>query len=1067
MEYRILGSIEVRVNGHVVSVGGPRQRRILAALLLRRNQVVPVSRLVEMVWDGDAPEAARRQVQNRVAALRSTLTRLGGSVSTEGGGYRLSVQPGQADVDRFDDLVRRGRAAGDATLLRQALTVWRGPALSDVDGDLIGREAAALEERRLAVVEECLALELDGGYDGDLTAELMDLVAEHPLRERLLGLLIRALCRSGRQAEAAAAYNELATRLADELGVSPSAELRRIHESVLCGGEVLEASDKPETGKVTPSQVPAGVSGFTGRRAEVETLDRWLAEGQTERVVVISAIAGTAGVGKTALAVHWAHRARDRFPDGQLHVNLRGYALAPPVRPIDALAGFLRALGVPGEQIPTKVDEAAAKYRSLLADKRILVVLDNAADADQVRPLLPPTSGSLALVTSRDALSGLVARDGARRLVVDVLTPQEADALLARLLGDERVGAEPEAAAKLARLCAYLPLALRIAAASILEGETIGAYVARLAAGNAVEELAVDGDEQAAVRVAFDLSYASLSVPARRLFRLLGLHPGPDITAEGAAALSGTTSEEAKASLGQLATAHLTEQHLSDRYALHDLLRAYAHRRAAAEETKDERDTALTSLCRWYLRNAAHAGEVLYPQLPRLATTDTGSAPFTDSEQARFWLDAERSNLVAAVLEVTSSSNANQREAGYLLADVLRGYFWLTRNTVEWLRTAEAALRGAEVSRDVRAQAALHLSLGLAHQCLTDLDRAIRHTATAVSLSEDANWDMGLAAALGNLGMAHTHSGHFASAAECYQKAITVYERACSSYGVAIQRSNLGQVNIELGRLGYAIEQLTAAVELHQENRSQSSEAFTRFALGNAHQLAGDPQQAAGHLDAALSLSQQTGSVASEALSLIYLAALECDCGDLSAALAAGETARALVEASDDRFLQIHLNVALGAIHDRLGAHAEARERLQATLELAENMGINAMAAETGVALAVATLNLGQSSAAADHAVEALRLARQYGYRLREGQALSVLADVHLHQGDSARAEELARAALEIHRETGHRLGEARTLRTLSRTVSEPEATRHRDAAVQLFVTVGARTEADELRQRR
>jgi hypothetical protein len=379
-------------------------------------------------------------------------------IDTGAAGYSIRVGRDEMDALVFDRMVADARAAGDAKLMREALALWRGPALAGLGhtGPL-ALGAAGLEEKRLAALEDCLDLELAAGRDESVIAELSTLVAAHPLRERLVGQLMTALHRAGRTAEATAVYADLSARLADELGIDPGAELRRVYDSIrgTAPGNAMR-----------PAQLPADVSAFAGRTGELARLDRVLASGPAGGTVLISAIAGTAGVGKTALAVHWAHRVRNRFPDGQLHVNLRGYAPTEPMRPLDALAQFLRALGVPAEAIPTDVDQAAAMYRSALAGKRALVLLDNAASADQVRPLLPGDDASLVVVTSRDQLDQL----GAGRLTLDVLAPDEARDLLVRVLGERRVRAEPEAADELAKLCGYLPLALRIASANLADG---------------------------------------------------------------------------------------------------------------------------------------------------------------------------------------------------------------------------------------------------------------------------------------------------------------------------------------------------------------------------------------------------------------------------------------------------------------------------------------------------------------------------------------------------------------------------------------------------------------------
>ncbi|MDT4986202.1 MAG: hypothetical protein QOI74_296, partial [Micromonosporaceae bacterium] len=544
MEYRILGPLSVRAGGQELHLGGHKQRRMLALLLLRPNRPVEIGELAAVGWDDDVPHAGRRQVQNAIAALRAVLTRAGGIIDTVDGGYLLRVGPDELDVLVFERMVRHARTVTD---FRAALDLWRGPALAGLAGGALAEEARPLDESRLAALEDRLDLELAAGQHESLVDELQHLVAAHPLRERLVGQLMLALHRCGRATEAAAAYEELSARLAEELGIDPGTEIRRVQASLDTSGR--QAAPRP-------AQLPADVSVFTGRISDLTRLDALLAAGESAGAVVVAAIVGTAGLGKSALAVHWAHRVRERFPDGQLHVNLRGYAPTAPVRPLDALARFLRALGVAPDAIPTELDAAVTLYRSILTGKRVLVVLDNAATADQIRPLLPANPASVALVTSRDQLSELVDSDGAHRLTLDRLTADEAVELLARILGAERLGADDRGAerlgaddrgaerlgaddhgAELARLCAYLPLALRIAAANLADQPSLAVadYVAKLRGGDRLTALQIEGDPRAAVRATIDLSYAARPEPVRRLLRLLALAPGPDVTPESAA----------------------------------------------------------------------------------------------------------------------------------------------------------------------------------------------------------------------------------------------------------------------------------------------------------------------------------------------------------------------------------------------------------------------------------------------------------------------------------------------------------------------------------------------------
>ncbi len=614
MEFRLLGPLEVRHSGEILPVRAPRQRSLLAALLLHANQVVTVDRLIDRVWGQDPPPSAAANLRTHVAALRRNLSRAKGSarVVARSGGYLIVVRPGELDLSAFEELAGQGRAAVQrsehalaARRFGEALALWHGRPLENVAlSGTAEADAVRLSEDRISVLEDCLHARLAAGEHASVIGALRGLVLEHPLREHLWALLMLALYRAGRKADALAAYDDARAQLADQLGLDPGTELCRLHQHILTGDPAL-SGPKPEPGQlravasadrwpapgtprftVTPLQLPPAIADFTGRAAHLGRLDELMAEREdAPKALVITSIAGTAGVGKTALAVHWAHRVRHQFPDGQLYVNLLGHAQSPPLHPEQALGQFLRGLGVPAELVPAGVAEASGMYRSLLADKRMLVVLDNAASPDQVRPLLPASAGCLVVVTSRDRLDGLVARDAARRITVEVMPLDEALALLGRMMGENRICAEPDAAAELATTCACLPLALRIAAAQLASqpDRAIADYVAELGQGNPLVCLEIDGDDHAAVRAAFDLSYAALKPDAQRLFRHLGLLSGPDITVASATDLTNLTRTQAAQLLDHLAAAHLVYQHAPGRYTFHDLLRRYAQARAAGD----------------------------------------------------------------------------------------------------------------------------------------------------------------------------------------------------------------------------------------------------------------------------------------------------------------------------------------------------------------------------------------------------------------------------------------------------------------------------------------------------
>ena len=648
MKFGLLGPLLVDRDGDVLEVPGGKQRVLLAVLLLNAGRVVPLDELSDVLWGAEAPVSARVSVQNYVKRLRSILGDSGHRrISTHPHGYMISIGPGELDVESFEFLLgaareeaRAGSWATAAGRLREGLSLWRGEPLADLGSELLAaREIPRLAEMRLQAVEARIEADLYLGHPAELIAELQRLTVAHPLREHLHAQLMLALYRTSRQGEALAAYQHARRLLIEELGTEPGTELRELHQRILSNDPGLAGPEpRPSAagGGPVPRELPAPVAHFAGRAAELAALTGLLdaAGAELPEAVVISAIGGTAGVGKTALAVHWAHQVAHRFPDGQLYVNLRGFdPSGMPVAPAQAIRKFLAALGMPADQVPADIDAQACLYRSVLAGQRVLIVLDNARDSDQVRPLLPASPGSLAVVTSRSQLAGLVAVEGARPLTLDVLTEAEARELLIRRLGGEQIAADPAAADELVRLCARLPLALAIAAArgATRPGLPLAVLAGELRDAHGQLDTLDAGDTTANIRTVFSWSCQSLTSPAARMFRLLGVHPGPDISARAAASLAGMARDKARAALDELSRASLIVEHVPGRFVFHDLLRAYAAEQASAIDGAAQRRAAIRRVLDHYMHTAHAAAGLLYPArgtrpLPRPAAQRQGSA---------------------------------------------------------------------------------------------------------------------------------------------------------------------------------------------------------------------------------------------------------------------------------------------------------------------------------------------------------------------------------------------------------------------------------------------------------
>ncbi|GAA3219577.1 BTAD domain-containing putative transcriptional regulator [Nonomuraea helvata] len=1119
LSVEVLGPLAIRHGSRTVT-GPLMQRSLLGLLALQPGQLVGVDEIIDTLWGEDPPPTCRNLVRSYVARLRALLrpARAGVApaqvlVSAGGsGGYVFTVGHGELDLLRFDALTAQAHQVRDTDpraaldLLAQALGCWRGAVLADLPRMRQHPAATAVTQRRVAAALEFADLALGLGAHRQAAERLRALVAVEPLHEGLHARLMLALAGSGEQAAALELFTRFRGLLVRELGVEPGAELRDAQARVLQGdlprirppdrttasGTTAASMATADTaasgsgvaapgmtaasvnGRWRPAQLPADVLGFTGRAELLERLDALLEAGESDdagTTLVLTAIAGAAGVGKTALATHWAHRVAALFPDGQLYINLQGYAQSPPLSSLQALGGLLRAFGVAPEQIPTETEQAAALYRSLLAGKRVLVVLDNTRDAEQVRPLLPGSPGCVVVITSRDRLTGLVATHGAHCVTLDLFTPEEAVALLGRLLGAERVAAEPAAAHELARLCGFLPLALRIAAANLTSRpeKSIAAYLAELEAGDRLGGLAVAGDPQAAVRIAFDHSYDRLPPASRRLFRLLGLVPGPQVSVPGAAALAGVAVEVAGRLLDELADAHLVEPRGHGRYGLHDLLGLYACRRAQQHDGQAQCEAALERLLNWYLHSIDAAAELLYPEevrLPPLPSAAATSSPtaFIDHSQAAAWLEVELANLVAAT---RYAADHGPHPAAWRLADALRGYFWQRRPMVEWLLVAQAGLDAATVAGDVRAQALGHLSLGQANRAASRSQPARRHITTALTLARQAGWTDGQAAALFCQANVAMMAGDLHQSADNLAQAVKLYRQSGWLGGEAECLFDLGLTERILGRLHEAAQHHTRALALYRRLDSHIGVTSTLGALGEIDHDLGRLETARRRLTGAMRLYQELGLRFGHGYFLRCLAALDRDAGRTKEALAQAQDALRLAGEIRDRFSEARVRIVLAGIHLRLGSAQDAGDHYRQALELAQQIPSPVFEADAQLGLADVFLTLDQPHQALQRAHRALATAAVADMRILEGHAHTTLAAAYDRLGRHHQALTHARQALKLHRQTGHRLGVARALQVLGcvlRDAGAPErAERCWQEALELFTDIGS-PGADEVR---
>ncbi len=929
----VLGPVTAWCGGQELPVGQPRQQAVLGILAMRANRVISRGELVDGVWGQDPPATAQGGIYTYVAGLRRviepdrSLRGRGRVLVSSGGGYLLNLPPGQPDAAAFEQHVtraRRLRQGGDLpgalAALDAGLGLWRGTAFAGVPGPFAETERARLAELRSAAAEERADVLLALGHHEEAVPELTALVAQHPLRERTRGLLMIGLYRCWRKAEALQVFGEGRRLLADELGIDPGAELSRIHRQVLTmdaaldpvvpGGTIpsgparlvagppVPASPPGPPGPV-PAQLPLDCHVFSGRRRELRMLHEALpaAPAPPVRIAVIS---GTAGVGKTALAVRFGRQVAGRFPDGQLYVNLRGLDPAmPPMEPGEALRFFLDSFGVPPYRIPAGTQARAALYRSLVDGRRMLIVLDNASTVAQVRPLLPGSPGCLVLVTSRSQLTALVAAEGAVPVSLDVLGHGEAREMLARRLGRARTAAEAEAAGEIVESCARLPLALSIAAGLAVRqpGRPLGEIAARLRdARSRLDALAAD-DAATDPRAVLSASYDQLSAPAARMFRLLAVPPGPDISLPAAASLAGVPRPAAAAALRELTGAHMVAEHPPGRFAFHDLLRAYAAETAERYDTARCRREALHRLLDHYLHTATAATMRFSPhRLPLpLAEPVPGvlAAEFSAKDQAIAWFDAEAPALFALVCHAYAHGfDAHAWQLPWALSA-----FCARRGRLqEFVASQQVALAAASRCGDRLGQAHAHHLLGHAHSLLLDHDAAEQNVRQALDQFREIGDRAGEAAALNGLAITLEQRGRCAEALALALDGLRVLRDAGHWWAQGTLENTAGWICARLGRDAEALAHCQRALGLHRESGNRGGAADALDSLGLVHRNLGELARSAEHYRQAAVIYREIGDAFGEGQAMAGLGDTLAAEGDLAGARAALLGAAAILD---------------------------------------------------------------------------------------------------------------------------------------------------------------------------
>ncbi|MCX5069032.1 tetratricopeptide repeat protein [Micromonospora lupini] len=1051
LSFRLLGPLEVSIGDRLLTLTS-QQRTLCTALLLDANHVVSVGRLVDALWGDRPPVAAAARVRSLIAEIRRLLgPDAAGAVITRSPGYLISVDPARIDILEFEQSLE---AATKAAALRnwvealdgfdRALGEWRGAPIPDLAA---APERQRLEELRAVATEGRLEATIALGRHGESVAELTRLVRDHPLRERPHALLMEALYRDGRSAEALEVFSTFRGALVETLGIEPSTRLAGLQLQVLAGtlpdlAPGRAAAPEPTIGPggpLVPRQLPAVTTLFVGRAEELGQLDELHRTG--EPVVVIT---GPAGAGKTTLALRWAHASAGDFPDGQLFLDMRGFDGGERMGVAEALPLLLQGLGCRPQDIPPTLAGQTAQYHTLLSERKILLVLDDVADAGQIRDLLPGTTHSSTLVTSRDRLTGLAATTGARVLSCDVLAPGESVALIGRAVGAARTSAEPEAVARLVELCDRLPLALCVAASRIAEDAgpgSVGRLVSELVERGRLARLRVEGVEGTAVRSALDASYSVLSDAEKAVLRAVGLAPGTARSVAAVAAGSGLDAGTVEDALRAAARLHLVRQTGAGRFGWHDLIHEYVTQRLGLEETEGNRLAGLRRMLDHYLGSAVAAARVSgwYVPRPPLGPVDAivEARRFSDPATAQAWFDGEWEDMAVVIAHVAESG---PRRYAWLLVDALRDFLLHRRPAADYIRVAGTALLAAELDGDLLGQAAMRVSLGRAKWRIAELPGAFSEFSEAGRVAAYARWRAGQAQAVQGVGLVLKQMGHLKEAQAHYRQAAALYRELDDVRGEAACLNSLASAHITLGRLPEADEALTAALPLARRvDPHLRSLVLVNLALVNRERARFAP--ALSLLEEALLVAAETGSMYARAMIMEVFGHVHSDLGRSALARSAFAESIELAERAESQSCLVASLVGLANLDRAAGRITEARAQLAAAHRVADRLGLaesmtQVLIGEAAVRLtddrpraalpwleragelatasspldlprvrllescALARLErLGEALAAAG---EAARLADESGQRLVQARALNALAALHEATGGAA-----------------------------------------------------------------
>lgn len=993
MEFRILGPLEVVAGTGRLDLGGSRQQIVLAVLLLNSNHIVTMGRLIEAVYGEDLPPTARAQAQISVSSLRRVFATHGheGIITTRDNGYIIEVERGQLDSLRFDELIARARAARAEDKLelavahyRDALRLWRGPALYGMDSQLVQVAVSRLDEQRIGADEDRIELELRLGRHHELVGELGELSLQHPLRERLRGQLMLALYRCGRVSEALQVYRRTRRTMVDELGIEPSERLQRLEQSILASDPGLDLPPGPVRAApplvkpAVPNLLSADIADFTGRAEEVAQIYDYLTpagDPASRLAAPIVVITGKGGIGKTSIALHASHGLASHFSDGQLYADLHG-ASSHPVPPLQVLERFLRVLGVPGTQIPKGMDERAELYRNLIGDQKVLVVLDDAAGESQVLPLLPGNGNAAVIVTSRSRLACLA---GALRVEVEIFDPDKSLDLLARIVGAARVQPQTEAAQEVAEQCGHLPLALRIAGARLVARPhwSIRRLVERLADETRRLDELRHGDM--GIRPSISLTYETASEDARRLFRRLALLDMPVFSGWLSAALLNAPLPEAEDLLDDLVSAQLVDvidngSGAYSQHRFHDLIRVFARERLAAEESAADRQAALDRALGALLflaeeaRSRYYSGDYLRIQNDAVRWPLPGHAVDRLVGDPLDWYERERTTLVFGVRQ---AAQAGLAELCWGLASTAVTLFDSRTYLDDWQETHIVALDATRKAHLIRGQAAMLYTTGTLHMTQQRFDQARQELEEAAQLFRDADDEHGMALVIRHIAFMDRLNGRLDSAARRYEEALAIFGRTEDHIGSAYGLQSLAQVKLELGDPDRANELLSSALHMCRIAHCGRIEAQVLHRMGEAFLLDGELARAVETFELALTMIRDIGDPIGEA----YI---------------------------------LH---GIGVAQSRQGSYDQAEQVLHRALDLAVGVGERLVEARALLGLCELSLAAGDPHAAVEVGEQAVEVFRGIHAPLYEEQVLTQLSDAYKALGDFEAACATAAAA--------------------------------------------------------